>query len=184
MTDETLKEKLTEVSSQDILDSLKTGATLYTNITESFVTEFVFYEKTLYEWAEFLSIKIPAPKDLDITSFRALLIDLSTNIQIASNYYSIAASMLEAIGGGNNIKKSDIINMIVSNYAAKGAKRPAATVIEHMADSYLTSTVSAEKAAKIVKNFWKQRLDTLLDLRKVFEQIGMSISVEMKFTAQ
>ena len=43
---------------------------------------------------------------------------------------------------------------------------------------------AAEKAAKIVKNFWKQRLDTLLDLRKVFEQIGMSISVEMKFTSQ
>jgi hypothetical protein len=91
--------------------------------------------------------------------------------------------MVDAIGGGNSMKKSDLINIIVGNYAAKGAKRPAASVIERMADSYLSNTVSAEKAAKIVKNFWKQRFDTLLELRKVFEQIGLSLSVEMKFTS-
>ena len=165
-----------------ILDSLREGAQLYTAVTDSFVTEFVFYEKTLYDWVDFLSIKIPPPNQLDITLFRGLLIQLSKNIQVASNYYSIASTMVDAIGGGNSMKRSDIINMLVANYASRGAKRPAATVIERMADSYLTSTVSAEKAAKIVKSFWKQRLDTLLDLRKVFEQIGMSISVEMKFT--
>ena len=184
MTDETLKTKLDEVSSEDILAALKTGAELYTNITESFIADFVFYDKTLYEWAEFLSIPIPSTKNLDIVSFRNLLVDLAKNIQVASNYYSVAASMVDAIGGGNSMKKSDIMNMLVANYAAKGAKRPAATVIERMADSYLSSTVSAERAAKIVKNFWKQRLDTLLDLRKVFEQIGLSLSVEMKFTTQ
>ena len=75
------------------------------------------------------------------------------------------------------------MSLIVANYANKGAKRPAASVIEKMAESYLVNTVSAERAAKIVKNFWKQRLDTLLDLRKVFEQIGLSLSVEMKFTS-
>jgi hypothetical protein len=51
-----------------------------------------------------------------------------------------------------------------------------------MADSYLANTTSATVAARIVKNFWKQRLDTLLDIRKVFEQIGMSLHVEMKLT--
>ena len=112
------------------------------------------------------------------------LVCLAKNIQITSNYYSIASTMVDAIGGGNSMKRSDVINALVANYANRGAKRPAASVIEKMADSYLSSTVSAEKAAKIVKSFWKQRLDTLLDLRKVFEQIGMSISVEMKFTSQ
>lgn len=180
----TVEEKIENVSSEDILDSLKEGAELYTQITESFVSEFVFYDKTLYEWASALIIEIPDVRRLDIVCFRELLLKLSKNIQTASNYYSIATTMADAIGGGNNMKKSDIISIIVSNYASKGAKRPAATVIERMADSYLASTVSAEKAAKIVKNFWKQRLDTLLDLRKVFEQIGLSLSVEMKFTSQ
>lgn len=179
-----LESNISEVTDSDILDSLKAGAELYTTITESFVTEFVFYEKTLYDWAKELNIDIPKSKNLDIVSFRQLLVNLANNIQVASNYYSVACSMADAIGGGNNMKKSDIVSMLVSNYASKGAKRPAATVIERMADSYLASTVSAEKAAKIVKNFWKQRLDTLLDLRKVFEQIGLSLSVEMKFTSQ
>lgn len=183
MTDDNLKDNLDRIQSEDILDALKTGAELYTNITESFIAEFVFYDKTLYDWASDLSIEIPSVKTLDIVAFRELLLKLSKNIQIASNYYSVSCSMVDAIGGGNSIKKSDIVSMIVSNYAAKGAKRPAATVIERMADSYLSSTVSAEKAAKIVQKFWKQRLDTLLDLRKVFEQIGLSLSVEMKFTA-
>lgn len=179
-----LESNINEITDNDILDSLKDGAELYTSITESFVTEFVFYEKTLYEWAKELNIEIPKTKHLDIVGFRGLLVQLANNIQVASNYYSVACSMFDAIGGGNNMRKSDIVNLIVSNYASKGAKRPAATVIERMADSYLASTVSAEKAAKIVKNFWKQRLDTLLDLRKVFEQIGLSLSVEMKFTSQ
>lgn len=169
---------------EEILDSLKEGAELYTAVTDNFVTDFVFYEKTLYEWTDFLSISIPKSKDLDINSFRELLVCLAKNIQITSNYYSIASTMVDAIGGGNSMKRSDVINALVANYANRGAKRPAASVIEKMADSYLSSTVSAEKAAKIVKSFWKQRLDTLLDLRKVFEQIGMSISVEMKFTSQ
>ena len=174
--------EIEQVTSEDIIDSLKQGSEIYTNITEAFAKEFMFYDKTLYQWAGELMIDIPNPKTLDLVSFRTTLLELATKLQVASNYYSVACSMVDTIGGGNNMKKSDIMSLLVSNYAAKGAKRPAASVLERMADSYLTNTVSAEKAAKIVKNFWKQRVDTLLDLRKVFEQIGLSLSVEIKFT--
>lgn len=181
MVDGALEIKKTEAS--DIIQSLSEGATLYTEVTESFIKEFVFYEKTLYEWATELMIPIPSNHSLDIVTFRDLLLKLANNLQIASNYYSVASSMSDTIGGGNTMRKADIVSLIVQNYAKKGAKRPAASVIEKMADSYLTNTVSAERAAKIVKSFWKQRVDTMLDLRKVFEQIGLSLSVEMKFTA-
>lgn len=172
-----------KVSPDEVLTPLKEGAELYSSLTENFISEFVFYEKTLYEWATYLMIKIPSNKDLDLVSFRSCLLQLSKNIQLASNYYSLASSMVDAIGGGNSIKKSDLINIIVNNYQAKSAKRPAASVIEKVAESYLSNTNGAEKAAKIVKSFWKQRLETLLDLRKVFEQIGVSLSVEIKFTS-
>ena len=56
-------------------------------------------------------------------------------------------------------------------------------LLKKMADSYLSTTVPTGIAAKIVKNFWKQRLDTLLELRKIVEQIGMSLHVEIKFTS-
>lgn len=172
-----------EVSPDTIVEVVKEGAAIYSEITASFIQEFVFYDKTLYEWATDLMIEIPR-ESLDEVRFRALLITLANNIQIASNYHSVASSMAEAISGGNSIKKSDVVNAIVMNFAKRGAKRPAASVIERMAESYMSSTVSARVAAKIVKSFWRQRLDTLLEVRKVLEQIGMSLHMEMKWTSQ
>lgn len=172
------------ITSEDITNAIITGAEIYSEITATFMTKFVFYDKTLYEWATDLMVKIPNRNNLDANSFRGCLIELATNIQIASNYYSVSSSMADGITGGNSIKKSDVVSAIVDNFAKRGARRPAAAVIERMADSYMSSTVSANVAAKIVKNFWKQRLDTLTDIRKVMEQIGMSLNVETKWTSQ
>ncbi|MBM08063.1 MAG: hypothetical protein CMF69_00565 [Magnetovibrio sp.] len=173
-----------EVSPETIVEVVQEGAEIYSEITTSFIQSFTFYEKTLYEWASHLMIEIPEVKSLDEVSFRELLIKLGTNLQIASNYFSVASSMCDAVSGGNSIKKSDVVSAIVANYAKRGAKRPAASVIDQMAESYMSSTVSARVAARIVKNFWKQRMDTLLEVRKVLEQIGMSLHMEMKWTSQ
>lgn len=177
MDDDTLK-----IDHSAIMDVVAQGAEIYSEITSSFIQEFVFYEKTLYEWATDLTIDIP--KNLSEEIFRSILMQLARNLQLASNYHSVAASITDAIAGGNAIKKSDVVHAIVSSFAKKGAKRPAATVIEQMADSYMSSTISAKVASRIVKNFWKQRIDTLLELRKILEQIGMSLHVEMKWTSQ
>lgn len=181
--DESSTPDIENITSKDIMQSIVDGAELYTEATESFVKEFVFYEKTLYEWASDLMIEIPNSKSLDPEKYRDVLLTLARNIQISSNYLSVASSMVDAISGGSDVRKSSLINEIVNNYAKKGAKRPAATVIDQMADSYLNNVVSANVAARIVKSFWKQRLDTLLDIRKVFEQIGMSLHVELKITS-
>jgi hypothetical protein len=172
------------ITSDDISKAIVEGAEIYSQITETFIKEFVFYDKTLYEWATDLMVEIPNKNNLDGNSFRGCLIELANNIQIASNYYSVASSMADGIAGGNSIKKSDVMSAIVNNYSKRGARRPAGAVIEKMAESYMSSTVSASVAAKIVKNFWRQRLDTLIDIRKVLEQVGMSLNVETKWTNQ
>lgn len=172
------------ITADDISKAIVEGAEIYSEITGSFMKEFVFYDRTLYQWATDLVVNIPDKNNLDANSFRGCLIQLANNIQKASNYYSVAASMSDGIAGGSSIKKSDVVSAIVNNFAKRGARRPAAAVIERMADSYMSSTVSASVAAKIVKNFWKQRLDTLTDVRKVMEQIGMSLNVETKWTSQ
>jgi len=177
-------ELLEEISPHKIIDIISEGAQIYSSVTEDFIKNFVFYDKTLYQWATTLMVDIPKEKDLDPQKYRTMLIQVAQNTQIASNYFSLACSMADAVAGGNSIKKSDVVTAIVNNYAKQGATRPAATVIEKMAESYMSSTISARVASKIVKNFWKQRLDTLLELRRIFEQLGMSLNVEIKWTSQ
>ena len=176
--------KIEKISSESILEVVQEGAQIYTEISSNFIQNFIFYEKTLYEWASELMIDIPPVKELDTKKFREILLQLARNVQIANNYYSVSCSIGDAIAGGNSIKKSDVVNAIVNSYAKKGAKRPAGTVIEQMADSYMSSTLSARVASRLVKNFWKQRIDMLLEVRKILEQIGMSLHVEMKWTGQ
>lgn len=173
-----------EVDAESIMEVIQEGTTVYSEISVAFIQNFTFYDKTLYQWATDLMIEIPHVKNLDSNEFRKLLLQLARNVQIANNYYSTSCSISDAIQGGNSVKKSDVINALVSNYAKKGAKRPAANIIEKMADSYMSSTLSAKVAAKLVKDFWKQRLDMLLEVRKILEQVGMSLHVEMKWTAQ
>lgn len=173
-----------DIDAESIMEVIQEGATVYSEISISFIENFTFYEKTLYQWATEMMIEIPRAKDLDSQSFRMLLLKLARNVQVANNYYSTSCSIDDAIQGGNSVKKSDVVNALVNNYAKKGAKRPAANIIDQMAESYMSSTLSAKVAAKLVKNFWKQRLDMLLEVRKILEQIGMSLHVEMKWTGQ
>ena len=66
-----------EVSPDTIVDIVKEGAEIYSTVTAGFVKEFVFYDKTLYEWATYLMIEVPKVKDLDAEAYRELLINLS-----------------------------------------------------------------------------------------------------------
>lgn len=178
------QQEIKDISSEEIVETIMDGAQVYSNISSTFIQSFMFYDKTLYEWASELMIAIPSAKELDPNKFREVMITLAKNVQVANNYYSVSCTIEDAISGGNSIKKSDVIAAIVQRYAAKGAKRPAATVIDQMAESYMSGTISAKISSKMVKNFWKQRIDMLLEVRKIMEQISMSLHVEMKWTGQ
>ena len=178
------QKEIKSISSEEIVETIMEGAQVYSNISSTFIQSFMFYDKTLYEWASELMITIPSAKELDPNKFREVMIKLAQNVQIANNYYSVSCTIEDAISGGNSIKKSDVIAAIVQRYASKGAKRPAATVIDQMAESYMSGTISAKVSSKMVKNFWKQRIDMLLEVRKIMEQISMSLHVEMKWTGQ
>lgn len=168
------------VSPEELLESIKSGAEVYSHITTGFAKEFLFYDKTLYEWSLYFMIDLPSSKDLTPDIYRDLYLEIGTKTQIASNYASVAQSMQKSVSSGNKMKRADIIRAIVDGYASRGAKRPSGAILEQMADSYLKSTVTTRVAAEIVADFWKQRLEILRDLRKILEQVGMSLHVEMK----
>ena len=142
------------------------------------MTNFIFYNKSLTEWLDEMAVEMPT--EIQPEHLQRVNADIAKKIQRASNFYTIANSIHGGIVGGGNIKKSDLVKSLVDRYATTKRKRPAAAIIDRMADSYMNSTVHTRIAAKIVKDFWRERRDLLVEMRKCLEQIGIIMCAEMK----
>ena len=161
------------------MEEVVAGAQAHSAATEKFVDTFMFYGKTLSEWLDEVAIERP-PENPGPHDMQRLYFDLGMKIQRASNFYTIANAIHGSLSSGTNIKKSDLVSALVTQYAKTNRKRPAASIIEKMADSYMNSTVHTKIAAKIVKDFWRERRDTMIEMRKCFEQASISMAVELK----
>lgn len=146
--------------------------------TQAFANNFEFYGKSLTEWSHELAVLVPEDPTPD--ELRRLFAKVARNIQLATDLYSRANSISSAIVGGGNLKKSDLVAALVERYRIQNAKRPAASVLERMADSYMNSTVSSRVAARIAKEFFRDRRDVLIETRKCLEQIGFTLHLELK----
>jgi hypothetical protein len=177
-TEKPQEQEINPVTPESILDEIVEGAAAHAVATQEFINQMQFYDKSLKEWAR--EMQIVVKDDLSPQEMRQLYVKLANNLQIASYFYSVASSINSAVVGGGGMKKADLVKMIVANYDVRNARRPAATVIEHMANSYMSGTVNTRVAARIVKDFWRERRDTLTEVRKIIEQIGISMHVEMK----
>lgn len=167
------------ITPQAVLDDINEGTRIFSELSNKLMEEFMFFDRTLLEWADFLMVNIPP--EIDESGFRRCLTDLSNKWQIVNNYYSISSALAKAFSGGSEMKKSDVVAAIVARYMKEQKKRPASTTIERMADSYMHNTISTSITSAIVKDFWKQRVDQLLETRKILEQLGMSLHVEAKY---
>lgn len=164
----------------DLMAELIKATATHSALKDNFMDNFVFDDASLSEWSARLRIVIPedpTPEDM-----RNLWVSLTRKLQVAGHYHSIASSISNALTGGGNLKKADVIAAIVNQYRIRNAKRPAKDIIDQMANSYLSDTVSANTAATVVKNFWKHRLDLLIEMRKCLEQMSIGMHVEKKWS--
>lgn len=166
-------------SIEEIMDEVVAGAQAHSAATEIFMDSFMFYSKTLTEWLNEMAVDIP--EEVHPSDLQTLYLDVARKIQRASNFYTIASAIHGGLVDGGNIKKSDLVKSLVDQFADTKKKRPAATIIERMADSYMNATVHTRIAAKIVKDFWRERRDALIEMRKCLEQVSISIHTEMKY---
>lgn len=172
-------DKLNTVTPESVMEEVLQAAETHAAATEQFAKKFVFYGKPLQQWSDELAV--PVPNEVTPDTMRSLYVKLANNIQIASHFYSIASTINSTLVGGGQIKHADLVKALVDQFENRKAKRPAATVIEQMANSYMKSTTSTRVAAKLVKDFWRNRLDSLTEVRKCLEQIGISMHTEMKY---
>jgi hypothetical protein len=173
--------ELPVVSPEEILQDVATAAETHAAATQLFIDNFIFYGSSLSQWSDNLAIPVPAAKDLTPEITRELFVKLANNLQIVNHFFSVSNTISSTLVGGSSIKKADLVRYIVQQYEQGNKTRPAASAIEQMADSYMKSTVSSRVAAKIVRDFWRDRRDMLIELRKVLEQISMNTATELKY---
>jgi hypothetical protein len=151
---------------------------VYNSEFEGFTDGFRFKGKTLSEWDEELYVSIP--KTIQPDSFRQTYFDLIKKIQLASHYYNATSSVCKSISADNEAKKADLIVEIINEYKKKDARKPAASLMDQMAAKQMPEDLKMELAAQIVKEYWKTQRETLSEVRRCMEQIGISMHSEMK----
>jgi len=179
MSDETTNE-VPVTSIEEIMEEVVAGAQAHSAATEIFMDTFTFYGQTLTEWLNEMAVEIPK-SNLMPDDLQRLYLDVARKHQRAANFYTIASAIHAGLIDGGNIKKSDLVMSLVNQYTTQKRKRPAATIIERMADSYMNATVHTRIAAKIVKDFWRERRDTLIEMRKCLEQVSINMHMERKY---
>lgn len=179
-TDHTTEEDLSPEDPDALVRGvIEAGNIIYDRAYERLMEELQFCGKTLREWAGEYMIEIPL--GIDHRSFRELSARLGNLYQRAQNYHDTVDAAYEALVTSRDLKKDATIHKIVTRYRDDNARRPAGTIIEQMAEHEMRDVVSTAAVAKILKGFWKRRLEMLLDTRKTLDSIGMSLHVELKF---
>ena len=179
-----MSEEIIEIKPLDtkaILDEVVDGARAHSVATRLFMNQFEFYGKSLYVWLEEMTVHLPERSEITPAVLQEKYIELARKYQRAANYYTIASAIHGGLISGGEIKKSDLVRALVNNHNTLGRKRPAASILERMADSYMNSTAHTKVASRIVKDFWKERKETLSEMRKCFENLSISVATEMKY---
>lgn len=167
-----------EIVPSELYDALVEDLAKHNESTALFVKSFTFYGKSLSDHSKDFYIEVP--DKVTPEEFRAIFIKIINRIQMAQHYYSIANSIYTTLNTGSAKKKADLVAVITQKYEDNQRKRPAADVIKSIADSYISSTNNVLTAAKIIKDFWREKLDGLIEVRKCMEQIGISQATELK----
>jgi len=187
MTDHKEIENVT-IDKEELLQQIKTDE-IYASFLEDiannakandvFIENFEFYGKTLLQHSHELFIKIPqkiTPED-----YRLIFVKIAQNIQKVTHYYNLSNAINSALSGGNTQKKAQIVQAIIKYYEKRKIRRPGQDVIDQLAESYVSNSSTMILSSKIIKDFWKTRLDSLTEMRKCMEQIGISMHSEMKY---
>lgn len=171
--------ELESLTPKDLYNKLLEDIAVHGQATETFINNFQYHGKSLRQHSDDLWIEIPEKVTPEL--FREIFVKLARNIQIASHYYSVASSISNALLGSSRTRKSDLMRAIAESYERQNRRRPGQDLIEKMAESYMNGTSNVTVASKIVKDYWKQKVDSLIEVRKCMEQIGISMTVEMKY---
>lgn len=176
-----MAEPIKEVAPEELLSQILPGFESYEILADLFMAKIQFYDKSLTEWIDHLAVEIPKNQEITPELLRSYFIKVARNIQQASYFYSVCGAYNSTLSSKAEGEKANVIAKIVYDYANKNAKRPAATVLDQLAETYFNDVTLQLVISRVLKEFWRERRDTLIEVRKCLEQISMSMNMEMKY---
>jgi hypothetical protein len=109
-----------------------------------------------------------------------LYADVGNNIQIASHFYEQSAAANSISATAVEVKKADLVTALVAHYHSQGTKPPPSGILDKMADGYTKRLSSLGNTSKIVRSFWKGKLNMLIEIKSILNSIAISSAIEMK----
>ena len=129
-------ENIKAIVPDELIDDLIPGFERYEVLSDTLMSKVTFYERSLSQWIDHLAIDIPAnvtPEDL-----RNLFVRVAKNLQQASYFYSVCSTFNTTLASKADEGKAGVVTLLVNDYAEKNARRPAAQVLNQLAETYVT----------------------------------------------
>jgi hypothetical protein len=168
------------VSSEELISLILARVDEQNALTSMFMDGYVFNGKTLNEWRQELYVEIPLKRSsLSPEVVVELHLRIARNIQRANNLYAAANATQTSLEASASVKRSEIVNALVDIYEKRGAKRPAAGVLNQMAET-LVDYAYVKAGSHILKTFFKDSRETLIEVRKSLEQVSFMLHLEQK----
>jgi hypothetical protein len=101
--------------------------------------------------------------------------------QEASFYYAVANAKAQMLKRAGKSKYRDTFYALVQEYKTADKKLPANATLEALAKVENDDYESVEAIAEIEKDFWKDILQHLSDMRKLIENSTFNSSIEAKY---
>lgn len=163
-----------------VLEEVKNNSGLANEFINQVMGSLTFFGKSLAVWEDEMVVPIPegrhAPEDI-----RALYVDLANKIQQANHWYCLANSSSVISNSGVEIKQAELVTGLMSYYVSQNAKAPPQTVLERMAANYVKKLQNLATVTKIIRDFWKEKLTTLKEVRSILDSLSVSYATEMKY---
>lgn len=164
-----------ELEKEDILKAFLESEEL----AEFFMNQIKFQKHSLKEWVDHFKVKLP--KEMTPEQFRDMFVLLANRIQQVSYFYSIASGVHLTVSEQSDQARAALTTQLVSSYLEKNAKRPAAGVLEQLVNEMMKESIMHMMTTRILREFWKERREALVEVRKCLEQIALSRNMEMKY---
>jgi hypothetical protein len=175
-------ENLTAISEDinSVLEAAVETSSACDVFTDQLMQSLTFYGKSLEVWEDEMVVPIP-DGNLDSDTLRKLYVEVTNKIQKASHFYSLAMATHTVSSTGVNVKKSDLTVALMAHFESQNQKVPPNTVLERMADAYLKKLSNMSTITKLVRDFWKEKLNTLDKVDSNLSKIAILQATIMKY---